>query len=175
MITVDQTHVRCWTHPCCSVKLASSGFTLDNLNESIHITNAYVQQKYGFRSNPNLPSHHMWNLGTLILYIESATGDGHMWNEKIYPTMVRTIQSLFIMSVENIDLKPGRFELFGCDWLITDDYKPYLLEVQRPPGMGIFSPVSKTVCGTILQDMVKGKLVEKSAAKCFVMQQHIFE
>ncbi|XP_063708708.1 tubulin glycylase 3B-like [Culicoides brevitarsis] len=156
MILVDQTHVRMFCHPVCSVKLASCEFSLDDLNESIHITNAYVQQKYRYQtSNPNLPAHHMWSLGTLILYIESIRGDGHMWNEKVYPTMKRTLESLFWISVENIDLTPGRFELFGCDWIITNDYKPYLLEVQRPPGMGIFSPVSRIVCPSILRDVVK--------------------
>lgn len=99
LVTVDHTHIRCWTHSCCSVKLASAEFTLDTLNESIHITNAAVQQKYRFKSNHNLPSHHMWSLGTLILYMEQTSGNGHMWNEKVYPTMVRTIQSLFIMSL----------------------------------------------------------------------------
>lgn len=59
IILVDQTHVRLFCHPVCSVKLASGEFSLDDLNESIHITNAYVQQKYTFKSNPNLPAHHM--------------------------------------------------------------------------------------------------------------------
>uniref|UniRef100_A0A336L6M1 CSON005253 protein n=1 Tax=Culicoides sonorensis TaxID=179676 RepID=A0A336L6M1_CULSO len=167
MILVDQTHVRLFIHPVCSVKLASCEFSLDDLNESIHITNAAVQQKYHFKSNPNLPAHHMWSLGTLILYIESTKGEGHMWNEKVYPTMKRTLESLFWTSVENIELTPGRFELFGCDWIITNDYKPYLLEVQRPPGMGIYSPVSRIVCPHILKDVVKVSVdyfIDKSAS-----------
>lgn len=75
-----------------------------------------MQQKYKFKSNPNLPHHHMWTIGTLILHIQQTWGEGHMWNERVYPRMKRTVESLFWMSVENIDLKPGRFELFGCDW-----------------------------------------------------------
>lgn len=75
MILVDQTHVRLFCHPVCSVKLASCEFSLDDLNESIHITNAFVQQKYRYQtSNPNLPAHHMvWQqkkyIESIFLYI----------------------------------------------------------------------------------------------------------
>lgn len=60
LISIDTTHFYAWSHPVCSVKLASQEFNLDKYDESIHLTNASIQQKYFHQnSNENLPNHHM--------------------------------------------------------------------------------------------------------------------
>lgn len=97
----------------------------------------------------------MWNLGTFILYLENEMGQGHMWEDFIYPEIKRSLTKLSNSICHHTEMTPGRFELFGCDWLIAEDFKPYLLEINRPPCLGIYSPVSTTVCGTICEDMVK--------------------
>lgn len=154
LVTVDATHVRVWTSPVSSIKFASSEFTLDDLDESIHITNAYVQQKY--RAQPKakpIPSHRMWSWLEFIDYLDSIGAD-FAW-DKIYTSMKLSIISIVTASFDNIEKKPGRFELFGVDWLVTYNFETFLLEVQRPPGMGTYSSVSTLVCGTILEDVVR--------------------
>lgn len=60
LVSIDATHFYAWSHPVCSVKLASQEFDLDKYDESIHLTNASIQQKYFHQiSNENLPNHHM--------------------------------------------------------------------------------------------------------------------
>lgn len=126
---------------------------MDDFDESVHITNASVQQKYRDNKGTDLPI--LWTLNQLIEYYDSI-GKGNEWEEKIYPVIKNTIASIVEASVHSIDLVPGRFELFGNDWIITEDFKPYLLEVNRCPGLNYYSPVSKIVCGTIMEDLIKG-------------------
>ncbi|XP_063697520.1 tubulin glycylase 3A-like [Culicoides brevitarsis] len=60
LVSIDSENFYAWSHPVCSVKLASQEFNLDNFDESIHLTNASIQQKYWHQnSNENLPNHHM--------------------------------------------------------------------------------------------------------------------
>lgn len=87
-------------------------------------------------------------------------GNGHQWEDYIYPEIKRSLRKLANSICFHTEMKPGRFELFGCDWIIGEDFKPYLLEINRPPCLGIYSPVSVTVCGTICEDIVKGKQKE---------------
>lgn len=98
----------------------------------------------------------MWSIGALILYLNSLD-KGYLWNDYVYPKIKNTLQNITIASIDNIELKPGRFELFGCDWILTKDFKPYLLEINRCPSLEYYSPVSKTVCGKITEDLIKGK------------------
>lgn len=55
-----------------------------------------------------------------------------------------------------IELRPGRFELFGLDWIINSDFTPYLLEVNRGPSLQHFTPVSVLANNKLMSDLVKG-------------------
>lgn len=154
LITIDDAFVRVFSSPVSSIKFASSEFTLEDLDESIHITNAYVQQKYRTQPRPKpIPSHRMWSWLEFIDYLNSIGAD-FAWN-KIYSSMKRQITAIVAASFDNIEKKSGRYELFGVDWLVTYDFETFLLEIQRPPGMGTYSAVSTLVCGTILEDVVR--------------------
>lgn len=155
LVTMDDKSIKFWTHPVSSIKFASSEFTLDDLTESIHITNAYVQQKYHATPKDNpIPYHRMWSNDDFIAYLKSK-GMEYVWHEKVYPSMKKYLIEIAKSVCINIEKKPGRFELFGCDWIITEDYNVYLLEIQRPPGMGYYSQVSIIVCGKILEDTIR--------------------
>lgn len=45
--------------------------------------------------------------------------------------------------------------MFGCDWILSEDFSCNLLEVNYAPGLGYIANVSKFVCGTIMEDVVK--------------------
>lgn len=40
--------------------------------------------------------------------------------------------------------------------MITEDFQPHLIEINRHPGLGIYSPVSISVCGGVCEDMIRG-------------------
>uniref|UniRef100_A0A336LZA5 CSON008388 protein n=1 Tax=Culicoides sonorensis TaxID=179676 RepID=A0A336LZA5_CULSO len=155
LITIDNNYFRTWSHStACTIKFASEQFDLQDFSESRHITNTAVQMKYAKVSHPNLPYHHMWSLGAFILYLNTFD-KGYLWNDYIYPRMIRTIQAITEASLNNIELTPGRFELFGCDWMLTNDFRPYLLEINRCPSLEYYSPVSEIVVGKVTEDLVK--------------------
>lgn len=157
LITIDNNYLRTWSHTtACTIKFASEPFSLQDFHEAKHITNTAIQMKYSKVSHPYLPHHHMWSLGAFILYLNTLD-KGYLWNDYIYPRMVRTVQAVTEASIDNIELTPGRFELFGCDWMLTNDFKPYLLEINRCPSLEYYSPVSEIVVGKVTEDLVKGK------------------
>ncbi|XP_063696391.1 tubulin glycylase 3B-like [Culicoides brevitarsis] len=69
--------------------------------------------------------------------------------------MMKSLEAVTLASVDHIEMKPGRFELFGCDYLITENYQMYLLEINRGPAMCYYTPISKYVCGTVMEDILK--------------------
>ena len=38
---------------------------------------------------------------------------------------------------KKVERKLGNYELFGCDILITDEFKPYLLEINYNPALWV--------------------------------------
>jgi len=48
------------------------------------------------------------------------------------------------------------FELYGADFMISENYSPWLLEVNSSPGM-LPSSVEKTkLCSAVIRDTIKG-------------------
>lgn len=119
-----------WSHPICSVKLASREFTLKRFEESIHVTNTAVQLKYRETTTFELPEHHMWSLEQLEGHL-AHLGHPDAYQKLIYPEIKRILKAFTIASYPYIEHRPGRYELLGCDWLITDDLKTYLIEINR--------------------------------------------
>lgn len=158
MITIDTKYLRCWSHNLCTIKFASHPFTFDNLNKAVHITNTAVQSKIKKLPNPNenLPENNMWAIEDLLEYFKEINKE-NIWEEEIYPSMKKGIKAITMASFDNIELKPGRYELFGCDSMITDLFQPYLLEINRTPAMCYYTPISKYVCGTVMEDIMRGK------------------
>lgn len=56
---MDNEYIRFWSHWLCTVKLASTELTFDDLTERSHITNTTVQKKYKRHNTENLPYNHM--------------------------------------------------------------------------------------------------------------------
>uniref|UniRef100_A0A336L726 CSON005252 protein n=1 Tax=Culicoides sonorensis TaxID=179676 RepID=A0A336L726_CULSO len=154
LITMDNEYVRFWSHWLCTCKLASEEFSFDDYNEQKHITNTTVQRRYKRENTENLPYHHMWSIHTLIDHFEKM-GRPDVYDKKIYPTIKEVLRMISKVAVQNIELKVGRFELLGCDWLITDDYSTYLLEINRCPSLFYYTPVSEYVIGKIFEDLIK--------------------
>lgn len=154
LVQIDDNHLRVWSSPMSSVKFASCEYNLKCFHEAIHITNTAVQMKYKNQTNNPLPSDHLWSIHDFTNYL-AHKGDRFLWRDYIYPQMNKVIVEIVKGSMDFIDKKSGRFELFGCDWLLTEDYKPILLEINRPPSLEYYSPVSGIVCGTIMEDLIK--------------------
>lgn len=162
VISIDDTHFRAYYHPLCYIKLASEQFSLHDTAQAIHVTNTTVQRQYKNNAAKEFPDHHMWSLNNLQNYfarIEKAD----VYYKKIYPSMKKTLLEICAMSYQNIEHMSGRFEIFGCDWVVTDDYGTQLLEINRGPSLEHFTEVSVSVLKVILEGLIKGKVVVKTS------------
>lgn len=156
LLSNDRRHYRGWSHPLCSIKVCSKKFSLLDFHESCHITNTSIQLKYHEKTDVNLPDHHMMSLASLNQYFEQI-GKKDVYFDVIYPEMKRVLKAFVAVSYDHIEHRPGRYQLFGCDWMITDDYKVFLIEINATPSLEHYTPVSNVLIDTVLEDLVKGK------------------
>uniref|UniRef100_A0A336MU92 CSON005248 protein n=1 Tax=Culicoides sonorensis TaxID=179676 RepID=A0A336MU92_CULSO len=154
LITLDKRHFRGWSHPLCSIKCCSKKFSLTDFHESCHITNTSIQLKYHEKTDVNLPDHHMMSLASLNQYFEQIDKK-NVYFDVIYPEMKRVLKEFVEMSYDYIEHRPGRYQLFGCDWMITDDFKVFLIEINATPSLEHYTPVSNVLIDTVLEDLVK--------------------
>lgn len=156
LVHMDGTNLNVWLYNNCYLKFSSQEFTLSNFSREIHVTNHTVQKmfKNGKRSS-KLPSHNMWLRYELELYL-ATLGKGDVWSTKIYPDIANSLLNIINLSLQSLEYKRNNFQLFGADFMVTEDYKPMLLEINSSPDLRASTPSTAVICKAVVEDLVKG-------------------
>lgn len=141
----------------CYLKFSSQKYNLKNYHESIHLTNNAVQRKYVNCSNrhPDLPSHNMWDVETYKEYL-NCMGKTKVWDNVIYPGMRKSIIGIMLSCQDTLNTSKNRFELYGCDFILDKEYKPWLIEINSCPDLNHTTQVTSKICPAVIGDIVKG-------------------
>lgn len=154
-----------WMYRESYLRFSTQQFSLADRHESVHLTNHAVQKRY--RTQPQrdcrLPADNMWDSTQFQEYL-AQVGAADVWSKRIYPGMRRALVATMLASQESMDRRPNAFELFGADFMVSEDFETWLLEINSSPDLAHSSSVTKRLCPQCLEDVVKGM----SRVVCFV-------
>ncbi|CAH0556926.1 unnamed protein product [Brassicogethes aeneus] len=144
-----------WMYKSCYLRFCAQTYNLNNLHEAIHLTNNSVQKKYMRRTfDPALPSYLMWDSKQFERYL-SNIGFPKAFQTIIHPEMMKCFTAAVLMLQDKLDKRPKSFELYGADFMITEDFKAWLIEINSNPALFDSTPVTKTLCPQVLEDVIK--------------------
>ncbi|KAG5877281.1 hypothetical protein JTB14_021416 [Gonioctena quinquepunctata] len=145
-----------WIYKHCYLRFSSQTYNLRKLHESIHLTNNSVQSRYSRLSKDiTLPSYNMWDSNQLKNYL-SNVGFPKVFDDIIFPGMKECITAAVLMHQECVDQRKNSFELYGADFIVTEDFKPWLLEINSNPALFASTPITAKMCPQVLEDVIKG-------------------
>jgi len=72
--------------------------------------------------------------------------------------MKQAIIGVLLTSQENTENRKSCFELYGADFMLTEDYRPWLIEINSCPCMAPSTSITARMCAQCLEDAVKGLL-----------------
>lgn len=93
-----------------------------------------------------------------IHYFNSDIGESDKWDKVIYPGMKECVIATLMAAQEDMVERANSFELYGADFMLTEDFKPWLIEINASPAMGPSTSVTSRLCSQCLNDVIKGKL-----------------
>lgn len=161
------------------LRFSSQAYNLHNYHESVHLTNYAVQKKYVVdqERDERLPGENMWDCHSFQTYLRQI-GKQDLWTDRIYPGielriakdhllncsrnltgMQRAIIGTMLASQDTMDRRPNTFELFGADFMICENYYPWLIEINSSPDLGNTTSVTARMCPQCLEDVVKGEWI----------------
>lgn len=118
-------------------------------NRGVHLCNNAVQSKlsgYGDEIEGN-----MWHVNKFIEHIGKE-----VWEEDVRPGLERLVKlTLMSVTAEDMKARSGCFELFGFDFMIDSDMKPWLIEVNSSPTLQRSTPLMKELVPKLLTDVFK--------------------
>ncbi|CAG5056553.1 unnamed protein product [Parnassius apollo] len=145
-----------WIYKDSYLRFSSQIFSLSNYHESVHLTNNAVQTKYkntGDRDKA-LPDENMWDCHSFKAYLRQI-GKYELWDTKIYPGIKQSLIGAMLACQEAMDKRQNSFELYGADFMLTEDFTPWLIEINSSPDLAPTTSVTARLCPQCLEDVIK--------------------
>ncbi|XP_018580241.1 tubulin glycylase 3A-like, partial [Anoplophora glabripennis] len=144
-----------WMYKRCYIRFSSQTYNLRKLHESIHLTNNAVQSRYREANRDiALPSYNMWDSVQFKNYL-SDIGYPKAYDTIIYPGMKQCIIAAVLIHQDKLDRRKNCFELYGADFMLTEDFKPWLIEINANPALHGSTPITARMCPLVLEDVIK--------------------
>ncbi|XP_052864099.1 tubulin glycylase 3A [Anopheles cruzii] len=154
MITSVQP-LNIWFYKESYLRFSSQQYNLMNYHESVHLTNHAIQKKYhNAVRDERLPHENMWDCHTFQAYLRQID-KYELWSERIYPGMQKAIIGSLLACQDNMDRRPNTFELYGADFMITEDFFPWLIEINSSPDLAPSTSVTARLCPQCVEDTIR--------------------
>ena len=156
-LVTDFNPLTIWMYKDCYLRFCTQKFTLDTTQQSVHLCNYSIQKNYkndSERSN-ELPEENMWSNDEFVEKFLSRNNQADAWETIIYPGMKNAIISSMLSTQDIIEQRKNTFELYGADFMIGEDLKPWLIEINCSPTMARSTEITTYLCDNVLEDICK--------------------
>ena len=133
------------------LKSSSEEYDLNVTNKFVHITNHSLQKK-----SQNFAKYEYGNEMSYQDFRNYLTSQNISLD--YFDKMIERIKFLIEVSMNAVGKKITKaenilsFEVFGYDFILDANFKPYILEINSNPGLGISSPVIERLVPRMLDD-----------------------
>ncbi|XP_037934188.1 tubulin glycylase 3B-like [Teleopsis dalmanni] len=154
---ITEYKISIWLYKECYLKFSSQEFNLNNLREVVHLTNNSVQRKYEVDINRDkrIPKYNMWTSEQFKNYLKCLSTDENIWDDKVFPRIARILTAAVMSSFDGTVFVPNSFEVYGCDFMLDEEFEPVLLEINATPDLSPSTEVTANLCPKMLKDLVK--------------------
>lgn len=135
------------------LRFSVENFSLTDTNLFIHLTNNSIAKHSSNFTGSEIEGC-MWHIEQFKHYLTQTHGCD-VWSDSIF-RRIKKIVKCSLQSAGRLGLrKSNTFELFGYDFMVDENFKPWLLEVNSSPSMDYSTRVTAQLVKQVLHDVIR--------------------
>ncbi|NXQ58785.1 TTLL3 monoglycylase, partial [Anthoscopus minutus] len=167
-VVTDWKPLTVWFYRDCYLRFCSRPFSLCHLEPARHLCNVSIQKRYKTaQPDPRVPPDKIWSNKQFQTHL-ARLGRADAWQQVMVPGMKAAILNALRCTRDQVGSRKGSFELFGADFLIGEDFQPWLLEINSCPTMSPSSAVTRQLCANVQRDTLRLVLDRKDNPTCSI-------
>ncbi|XP_029433938.1 inactive polyglycylase TTLL10 isoform X3 [Rhinatrema bivittatum] len=136
------------------VRLTCNNYDPNSDDLTGHLTNQYMQKKHP--QYKEMKEDTVWSMERFNMYINEkfvATGLPEDWVLNLFTKRMQQIMMQCFLAVKSkLECKLGYFDLIGCDFLIDEEFKVWVLEMNCNPALHTNCQVLKDIIPSVVNE-----------------------
>eukprot|EP00752_Nemacystus_decipiens_P007052 g6322.t2 len=163
VLVTDWNPLTVWFYDRCYVRFGVEEYTTSGSNignSFVHLVNNSICKKsdnFGQVSTTDngVEVHeHMWSNEVFTAYVDEVAGEG-CWRKKMQPRMEQIVTWSLLCAQDLVEHRKKSWELYGYDFMVDDQYKPWLIEINSSPACDYSTKVTEQYVQAALTDLLK--------------------